>query len=481
MERTVAYCPPRLLLESFSVPKIMTSTASGSGKIDISLSFTYENKPLQANQCRLLKLLETSTEDEIHVSLSICLLDFEQRDSYYYALSYTWGHPFDEKEDQSKSTCNGSPPTVVYGETRVEIRRNLFEALSQLAAKRYFVYLWIDAICIDQMDEVEKTQQIRLMAEIYSKAKEVFIWLGRGGDKSELAIALLNEYWVLHLYSLGQNQHIPFNDREFLASHNLDPLTESQWRSILIFYRRRWFRRVWTLQEASLAYNKRTFCGSEEFDLDQAMLFAAFIMNTGWVQDLYALGQDLPYGRDNGFAAAASLIQWIGSNWQGRGLGLLPPYSILSKQYREPTPEDIWLATVNRLICCTRMRGAAKPEDKILAPLTLASKFMWGVMPSMKVELTRLMECQLNSQQLYTEFTTFMINSSFDLAILSQVNGDLPNTKLPSWVPDYNTTDKGSLLDLRSFDATRFLCKKGALHERGKTTTPISYSEVELK
>ncbi|KAH9204781.1 heterokaryon incompatibility, partial [Leptodontidium sp. 2 PMI_412] len=83
-------------------------------------------------------------------------------------------------------------------------------------------------ICIDQTDEVEKTQQIRLMAEIYSKAKGVFIWLGRGDDESELAIALLN-------------------------NHKLDPLTESQWRSILIFYRRRWFRRVWTLQEASLA------------------------------------------------------------------------------------------------------------------------------------------------------------------------------------------------------------------------------------
>jgi hypothetical protein len=459
----------------------MTSTACGSGKIDISLSFPYENKPLQANQCRLLKLLETSTEDEIHVSLSICSLDFEQRDSSYYALSYTWGHPYDEKEDQSKSTSNGSPPTVVYGETRVEIGRNLFEALLQLTAKQYFVYLWIDAICIDQTDAVERTQQIRLMAEIYSKAKEVIIWLGRGGDESELAIALLNKYGVLQLCSLGQHQHIPFNDRTFLARHNLDPLTESQWRSILIFYRRRWFRRVWTLQEASLAYNKRTFCGSKEFDLDLAMLFAAFIMNTGWVQDLHVLGQDLPYGRNNGFAEAASLSEWIGSNWQGKGLGLLPPDSFLSSPYREPTPEDIWLATVNRLIRCTRMRGAAKPEDKILAPLTLASKFMWGVMPSMKVELTRLMECQLNSQQLYTEFTTFMINSSFGLAILSQANGDLLNAKLPSWVPDYNTKNKGSLLDRRNFDATRFLYKEGGPYDRGKMTAPISYSEVELK
>lgn len=144
------------------------------------------------------------------------------------------------------------------------------------------------------------------------------------------------------------------------------------------------------------------------------------------------------------------------------------PYLTSSGDYREPTLEDIWLATVNRLIRCTRMRGATQPEDKILAPLALASKFMWGVMPGMKAELTRLMECQLNPQQLYTEFTAFMINSSLDLAILSQVNGDLPNAKFPSWVPDYNTKDKGSLLEHRNFDATRFLCKGGGPYHRGK-------------
>lgn len=73
-----------------------------------------------------------------------------------------------------------------------------------------------------------------------------------------------------------------------------------------------------------------------------------------------------------------------------------------------------------------------------------------------------------------------MINSSFDLAILSQANRDLLNAELPSWVPDYKTKDKGSLLDHRSFDATGFLCKEGAPYDRGKMTAPISYSEVEL-
>ncbi|KAH7407351.1 heterokaryon incompatibility protein-domain-containing protein [Cadophora sp. MPI-SDFR-AT-0126] len=447
----------------------MANATSDLGEIDINSSFTYEDKPLQANQFRLLKLHETSTENELHVSLSTLSLDFEQRDSYYYALSYTWGHHYGGTEDKSKSTSNGNRPTIVYGGRRVEIGRNLFEALLQLAAKRLFVYLWIDAICINQDDAAEKTQQIRLMAEIYSKAKEVIIWLGRGGDESELAIALLKKYGELYLSVMGQYQHISFNNRKFLASHNLDPLTDSQWRSILIFYRRRWFRRVWTLQEVSLAVNKRTFCGSEEFDIDLAMLFATFIIKTGWQQDLHALGQDLPYEDDNGFVQAASVSEWIGCNWPGKGLGIPPALYLTSAgDYRKPSPDDLWLATVNRLIRCVRMREATRSEDKILAPLVLASRFMYGVKSGMKAELTRLMECQLNPQQLYTEFTAFIVNSSVDLAVLSQVNGDLPNTKLPSWVPDYNTEDKQSLLENRNFDATRFLYRGGAPYHLAK-------------
>jgi hypothetical protein len=39
-------------------------------------------------------------------------------------------------------------------------------------------FLWIDAICINQSDNEEKSQQVRLMGEIYSKAEVVRVWLG---------------------------------------------------------------------------------------------------------------------------------------------------------------------------------------------------------------------------------------------------------------------------------------------------------------
>jgi hypothetical protein len=39
--------------------------------------------------------------------------------------------------------------------------------------------LWADAICINQMDPVEKASQILHMGEIYSQAHRVVVWLGK--------------------------------------------------------------------------------------------------------------------------------------------------------------------------------------------------------------------------------------------------------------------------------------------------------------
>lgn len=38
--------------------------------------------------------------------------------------------------------------------------------------------LWIDAICINQSDADEKSQQVRMMTEIYARASLTFVWVG---------------------------------------------------------------------------------------------------------------------------------------------------------------------------------------------------------------------------------------------------------------------------------------------------------------
>ena len=45
--------------------------------------------------------------------------------------------------------------------------------------------LWIDQICINQTDLQERSEQVRIMRQIYSKAQLVILWLGEDGDNNE--------------------------------------------------------------------------------------------------------------------------------------------------------------------------------------------------------------------------------------------------------------------------------------------------------
>ncbi|EGO55055.1 hypothetical protein NEUTE1DRAFT_130947 [Neurospora tetrasperma FGSC 2508] len=53
--------------------------------------------------------------------------------------------------------------------------------------------LWIDQLCIDQSDSDEKAVQVGLMSQIYSRAKQVLIWLGPAADGSDEVMDVLAE------------------------------------------------------------------------------------------------------------------------------------------------------------------------------------------------------------------------------------------------------------------------------------------------
>ncbi|KAK6821186.1 heterokaryon incompatibility protein-domain-containing protein [Apiospora arundinis] len=83
----------------------------------------------------------------------------------YDALSYTWGN----EPPSIACTCDG---------TELLLRANLAAALKYLRYSNCDRYIWADFICINQQDDIEKSFQIPRMESIYSKASDVFIWLG---------------------------------------------------------------------------------------------------------------------------------------------------------------------------------------------------------------------------------------------------------------------------------------------------------------
>jgi Heterokaryon incompatibility protein (HET) len=124
----------------------------------------YEPLDLTSKQpsIRLAILRPAPREGTIRITLAHATFASRPR---YEALSYTWGNPNEVKAIE----LNGSP---------VNIRDNLWSALVSLRDAREERVLWIDAICINQSDVEERNRQVQLMAHIYSRAKQVIVWLG---------------------------------------------------------------------------------------------------------------------------------------------------------------------------------------------------------------------------------------------------------------------------------------------------------------
>ncbi|KAK0943078.1 hypothetical protein LTR48_006145 [Friedmanniomyces endolithicus] len=113
---------------------------------------------------RILELLPGTREDSIVCRLLTERLSVTTR---FEALSYTWG----AAEPSHTITVNSMPFIV---------RENLEQALRHLRKKTRRRRLWVDAVCINQLDVEERATQVMQMGQIYRNADQVLIWLGVG-------------------------------------------------------------------------------------------------------------------------------------------------------------------------------------------------------------------------------------------------------------------------------------------------------------
>lgn len=74
--------------------------------------------------------------------------------------------------------------------------------------------LWIDAICLNQNDNVEKAHQIGLMGGIYAKGATTDVWLGVGFPSTDRAMAFLSHSGFLDFFlDRSQNSEILFQEQ----------------------------------------------------------------------------------------------------------------------------------------------------------------------------------------------------------------------------------------------------------------------------
>ena len=135
------------------------------------------------NEIRLLSFMPTIEPNGIGLQLDVVNIN---KAPPYRALSYVWGDP------------TITEPICLNG-VNFKVTKNLYTALQAIlehySGDSEFRYFWIDAICINQNDATEKTRQVGLMYDIYSRATEVIMWLGEEDEDSHVAMSLVKQ-WV---------------------------------------------------------------------------------------------------------------------------------------------------------------------------------------------------------------------------------------------------------------------------------------------
>jgi hypothetical protein len=90
----------------------------------------------------------------------------------YEALSYVWG----TSASAGVNSIRNVP--IQCSNHELLITTNLEQAIKHIRSKLSPIFLWADAICINQEDRKEREHQVTLMNQVYQKAKRVYIWLG---------------------------------------------------------------------------------------------------------------------------------------------------------------------------------------------------------------------------------------------------------------------------------------------------------------
>ncbi|CAI4215498.1 unnamed protein product [Parascedosporium putredinis] len=167
------------------VPESSTAgPESVAGPRHATASKTLTYKALEWRQIRLVRILPERMS-ALRCELVQFSLDNAPR---FVAISYAWGD-------------SGDTQNILVDGVAKQVTTSLYGALKALRRRNNVVLVWADALCIDQSNGEERTLQVQLMKDIYSKASSVTVWLGPEAEESGLAMRLLS-----HLVHRGESQ-----------------------------------------------------------------------------------------------------------------------------------------------------------------------------------------------------------------------------------------------------------------------------------
>ncbi len=275
----------------------------------------------------------------------------------YEALSYTWGD-------------NTTPRRILLNGLEHHITPNLESALRHLRCDDRPRALWMDQLCINQDDPLERAAQVILMAEIYKRATITVSWLGEASEDSDEAMDLIRNFgnWVYENdYAVveGDHENLP-DDASIETPTDLIewlgfPLRNQNWPALRKLFERPYWSRIWIVQELAvrgplLRTPGVIRCGTKEvqrFQYDGVCSMIIYIVQHGPMYSASLQEVDEPFRSmcENGHTAGLTMAQTIAGCTSA-----------------DPAKRSLsWLVTISMRF------QATDPRDKVFALLGLAS------------------------------------------------------------------------------------------------------------
>jgi hypothetical protein len=369
----------------------------------------YRYKPLGEFEFRLVRILP-KTMTLVKCELVHCSLEDPPS---YIAISYAWG----DTDDRRRIQLEGAD---------IPTSASLHGALSALRAKKESVLVWVDALSIDQQNKDERTQQVQLMTNIYSRGVSVAIWLGHEADSSDTAIKTLSEV-AAHADS-----------SEYLASLMSSKAGKVQLASVVALFERDYWSRLWVVQEVFNAKDITVHCGSLNIPWSVCRLAS----DVFWKQK-GNLNYYFPGGSTIGGQRTAPSQFTYSQVLAYHGPSSIPDVSSFSGLGEES------LLHVMR-VC--RRKLSADPKDKLYGILGLLDEEIRNEFP---------VDYSLSVKEVYVRVFDYLLCTTERLDILCEaVHFPLhTSSNFPSWVPEWShnpeTTALGRSCDFSAAGSTK--------------------------
>jgi hypothetical protein len=345
--------------------------------------FQYTSLP-GSRHIRLLK--RTYGELPNTMAFDFISLPLESAADEFVAISYCWG------------TASTNKRLPLSDGSYIPITENVEALLTHIFTEDHDL-IWLDAVCINQRDDVEKGAQVQMMKDIYASARRVSIWLGMPGEPGGIDAPSLYDGYKRFL---EQFESINKDD----GSTNHDFLQQGL-TLIAGLVRDPWWRRVWIIQE--ICYAKRVWFhqGRAIFAMELLRELFEYVSILGW--SLFPV-----WDRNSRVAMVIS------------GDNILETIGSVRGSLMTDTLERIYGRFYNYM--------ATDPRDRIFALLALADEASFGgcILP----------DYGTNAREVFSHAMAAMMSHTKDFAALGYAGIAMKrktysNDGLPSWVPDF--------------------------------------------